>query len=141
MKMQTINSNTKRFLNIFFVSALLLSTSLATRANGGNQNGGDGDKTAEVKYVGSLDGEGIFNVLYTNITGARFSIKVEDREGNQIFQSSFTDKKFDKKFRLEGSDTDKLVFTITNYGDNSTQVFEVNTRTRLVEDVEVKELN
>lgn len=140
--MQTINTKTKRFLNVAFVSAILLVTSLTTRADAGHQQpGGEGDKTAEVKYLGAPDGERLFNVIYDNNTGARFSVKVQDAEGTLIFQGSFTDKKFDKKFKLEGTDADKLVFTITNYGDNTSQVFEVNTNTRLVEDVEVKELN
>ncbi len=141
--MQTINVNTKRFLNIFFVSAVLSITSLATRANSvGDRTGDDnGDKTAAVKYIGSLDGQRMFNVLYTNNSGARFSVKVQDGEGNLIFKGSFTDKKFDKKFKLEGTDTDKLVFTITNSSDNSTQAFEVNASTRLVEYIEVKELD
>jgi ABC-type cobalt transport system substrate-binding protein len=142
MKIQTINRNAKKILNIFFVSAVLLTTSLVTRANkASGHTGDDGDKTAEVKYIGSVDGERLFNVLYTNNSGARFSIKVQDAGGNLIFKGSFTDKKFDRKFKLETADTDKLVFTITNYGDNSTQAFEVNASTRLVEDIEVKELN
>ncbi len=142
--MQIINANTKRFLNTFFISALLLTTSLATRANSAGARTGDddADKTATVKYIGSRDGQRLFNVLYTNNSGARFSVKVQDGEGNVIFNGSFTDKKFDKKFKLEGTtDTDKLLFTITNSGDNSTQAFEVNASTRLVEDVELKELN
>jgi hypothetical protein len=34
----------------------------------------------------------------------------------------------------------KLTFVIRNFGDNSTQSFVVSSNTRLVEDVEVKEV-
>jgi len=35
----------------------------------------------------------------------------------------------------------KLVFVIRNFGDNTVQRFEVNSASRLIEDVEVKEVH
>jgi hypothetical protein len=94
---------------------------------------------AEVKYVNNMAGDFVFNVVYDNATGSRFSLRVLDTDGYQLFQCFYSDKKFDKKFKITDAEG-KFTFIIKNYQDNSTQRFEVNSNTRLVEDVEVKEV-
>ena len=75
------------------------------------------------------------------VSGNRFSVAIFDESSNMLFQSVYSVKKFDKKFKLAEPDSfGKLVFVIRNLGDNSVQRFEVNADTRLVEDVEVKEV-
>lgn len=133
---------------------LLAGTSLLSMANGGNGstggNGGNGGgttgntyaSTAEVKYISGKDGEYLFNVIYNNTTGSRFSLIVLDAEGNQLFQRQYSDKKFDKKFKLADPDEfARLTFVIRNFGDNSVQRWEVNANNKVVEDIEVKEVN
>ena len=132
---------------------LLAGTSLLSMANGGNHStggsgNGDGTKgnssasTAEVKCISGKDGEYLFNVVYNNTTGSRFSLIILDAEGDQLFQSQYLDKKFDKKFRLADPDEfARLTFVIRNYGDNSVQRWEVNANNKVVEDIEVKEVN
>lgn len=97
--------------------------------------------TAEVNYLGSQNGEPLFNVLYDNATGSRFSLEVLDGDGIRIFLGSYNDKTFDKKFRVaDASPSSKLTFIIRNFRDNSVQHFEVNSNTRMVEEIEVKAL-
>lgn len=122
---------------------LLSTLSLVSFANGGNEGkaGSNSASTAEVKYVSGKDGEYVFNVVYNNTTGSRFSVIVIDAEGNQLFQSQYNDKKFDKKFKLaDPSDFGKLTFVIRNFGDNSVQRFEVKENNTLIEEVQVKEV-
>jgi hypothetical protein len=123
-------------------SLLFAGASLVSLANGPHGTLGDkGESNAEVKYIGSSEG-GIFNVLYTNGTGSRFSVAILDENGNQLYLRYYSEKQFDKKFRLaEPESFGKLVFVIRNFGDNSVQRFEVNSASRLVEDVEVKEVH
>ncbi len=125
------------------LSVLFAGLSLASLANG--HNGPIGEKkasTAEVKCIGTGDGEYFFNVLYNNVAGNRFSVAIQDEYGNQLYQGSYSDKNFDKKFKLAEPDSfGKLVFIIRNFSDNSVQRFEVNANSRLIEDVEVKEVN
>jgi hypothetical protein len=124
---------------------LLAGTSLLSMANGGNGGGTTGNtyaSTAEVKYISGKDGEYLFNVIYNNTTGSRFSLIVLDAEGNQLFQRQYSDKKFDKKFKLADPDEfARLTFVIRNFGDNSVQRWEVNANNKVVEDIEVKEVN
>ena len=117
---------------------------LVAKDQGGNEpieNHPGSASTAEVRYIGSPDGDPLFNVLYTNSTGARFSVKVLDNEGHQLFQGVYTDRKFDRKFKVaDAQNYSKLTFVIRNFQDNSVQHFEINSNARLVEDVEVKEV-
>ncbi len=139
----------KRILFTF----LLAGTSLLSMANGHNSNTGGNDRngggtknnssasTAEVKCISGKDGEYLFNVVYNNTTGSRFSLIILDAQGDQLFQSQYSDKKFDKKFRLADPDEfARLTFVIRNYGDNSVQRWEVNANNKVVEDIEVKEV-
>ena len=129
-------------MNKIILAAFLLA-GLAVRANDNepNKDHTGSASTAEVSYVGNQEGEPLFNVMYNNSTGARFSIRVMDSEGRQIYQGVFKERKFNKKFKVTNADNyGKLVFVIRNFQDDSQQRFEVNSNTRVVEDILVKEV-
>jgi hypothetical protein len=110
---------------------------------GHSREGGDRNSagTAEVKYFPDTQGQGIFNVQYNNVGGNRFTVCVLDADGNQLYQNIYTDKKFDKNFRLADPDGyGKLIFVIQNLVDKSVQRFEVEASSHLVEDVDVREV-
>ncbi len=113
-------------------------------ANDSLASTGDGRtaaNTAEVRNISNKAGESLINVVYANPSGSRFSVSVIDGEGNQLFQAVFSDKRFDRKFKVADPEVfDHLVFIIRNFGDNTLQRFEVKTNNRLVEDIEVKEV-
>lgn len=134
--------NIRKFFTFSLFTLLLTGTSLLSMAGGGNGGGTTGNASAaEVKYIAGKDGENLFNVVYNNTSGSHFTLTLLDAEGNQLFQSQYSDKKFDKKFKLADPDEfGKVTFIIRNYGDNSVQRFEVNSNSRMVEDVEVKEI-
>ena len=140
--MKQIISHTQKVIRITLLSSLLVSASLLSQANGSHEKHRGSASTAEVKYIGTQDGSPLFNVTYMNSGGARFSLKVMDADGTQLFQEVYTDKKFDKKFKIaEPQEYSKLIFIVRNLEDNSEQTFEINSNTRMIEDVEVKELN
>jgi hypothetical protein len=125
-------------------TAILGGISLVSFAGTGHdREGGDRNSaaTAEVKYIPGAQGQGIFNVQYNNAAGNRFTIRVMDTEGNQLYQDVCTDKKFDRNFRLAEPDSyGKLIFVIQNLADKSVQRFEVVASSHLVEDVDVREV-
>ncbi|HEV3413055.1 MAG TPA: hypothetical protein VG101_11275 [Puia sp.] len=97
--------------------------------------------TAEVKYIPVSETQGVFNVVYNNEAGSRFLLQIEDQDGNQLYQNIFTDKLFNRNFQLaEPENYTRLVFLIRNLGDHSSQRFQVETNTHLVEDVNVQEI-
>lgn len=124
----------------------LAGISLESRANNGNEGkkgsaGSASANTADVKYIADKDGGYLFNVVYNNISNSRFSVVILDGEGNQLFQSQYSVKNFDRKFKLaQPEEFGKLTFIIRDLTDNSIQRFEVDANSRLVEDVEVKEV-
>ncbi len=123
-----------------FLTIFLAGVSLASFANG-HEPADRSANAAEVKYIASKDGDGLFNVVYNNNSGSRFSVAVLDEFGNQLYQGFFSDKKFNKKFKLADPESaSKLTFVIRNYGDNSVQRFQVDANERLVEDVRVTEV-
>jgi len=95
-------------------------------------------KAATVKHISTTDAKIIFQVSLENEAGDRFGVSIKDEQGNTIFQDVYSEKKFDKKFVLDKSENiGKLTFIVRSLKDNQTQAFEVNTTTRLVENVDV----
>jgi len=131
------------FINIrkSLLTALLGGASLVSLANGNGQvNGANSANTAEVKYI-TQEGGGIFNVRYNNAAGSRFSLVVLDADGDQLYSYIYSEKNFEKNFKLADPESfRKLVFIIRNLNDGSTQRFEVEARGHEEEVVEVTEL-
>jgi len=135
-------SRIRKSISLSLLTILFSSVSLVTLANGNEPIGDRSAATAEVKYIATKEGEGLFNVIYNNAAGSRFSISVLDEYGNQLYQGFFSDRRFDRKFKLaDPESTSKLTFVIRNYSDNSVQRFEVDNTSQLVEDVQVTELH
>lgn len=134
-------SRLRKSISLSLLTILFGSISMISLANGNEPIGDHSAATAEVKYIATKEGEGLFNVIYNNAAGSRFSIVVLDEYGNQLYQGFFSDRRFDRKFKLaDPESTSKLTFVIRNYSDNSVQRFEVDNTSQLVEDVQVTEL-
>jgi hypothetical protein len=142
--MNHINLIIRRTVAVTAFSALLLNLSFSSYASSEKprKEARPGKaSTAVVNYVGSQDGAPMFNVQYNNNTGAKFSVRVLDGEGNRIFLGTYTDQKFNKLFKVLNTESQgRLTFMITSFQDNSTQTFEISTDSRLVEDIDVKEI-
>ena len=131
----------RKTISLSFLTVIFGGISLVTFANGNEPIGDRSAATAEVKYIAAKDGDGLFNVIYNNVAGSRFSIVVLDEFGDQLYQGFFTDRSFNRKFKLADPEiTSKLTFVIRNFGDNSVQRFQVDATSQLVEDVEVTEV-
>lgn len=140
--MKSIISHIRNTISISFMTILFSGISLITLANGNEPINDLRNTAAEVKYIAGTDGDGLFNVVYNNITGSRFSVVVLDEYGNQLYQNVFTDRMFDRKFKLaDPESTGKLTFIIRNFSDKTVQRFQVDATDKMVEDVEVKELH
>ena len=131
----------RKTISLSLLTVIFGGISLVTFANGNEPIGDRSAATAEVKYIAAKDGDGLFNVIYNNVAGSRFSIVVLDEFGDQLYQGFFTDRSFNRKFKLADPEiTSKLTFVIRNFGDNSIQRFQVDATSQLVEDVEVTEV-
>lgn len=95
---------------------------------------------AAVKHLGNPPGSVVFQVLYDNPTGEKFTVTIRDIDGATIYQDNYTDKKFDKKYQLPKEQSEKLKFIIKGTKTNRVQTFEVNSSTRIIEEVLVKKV-
>ena len=122
-----------------FVKGSFLALMLTFNVHAGAQPFGDPIvKAASVKHISTTDSKIIFQLSLDNETGEKFGVSIRDVQGNTIFQDVYSEKKFDKKFVLDKSENiGKITFIIRSLKDNQTQVFEVNTTTRIIENVDV----
>lgn len=128
----------KQFISAISVLTLgvLLSVAAVATTQAQSTIGNPGEKTAEVKYLGVSDDALFFNVSFENPNGGKVSVIVLDEDGIQLFQEVYTDKKFDRRFKLPKLEKNKVTFVIRNFKDTDVkQSFEINTR--LVENVVV----
>ena len=95
------------------------------------------ENAAFVKYVGADNESYVFNVAYNNENGDKFLLTIINGSGDIIFAGTYSEKKFDKRFRLLKEGNDKLNFVIKNLKDNSRQTFEIKSTTQTIEDVVV----
>ena len=98
------------------------------------------DKDATIEYLGSDDEMFLFNVHYNNTKGDKFIIEVLESSDNVLFKEIYTDKEFNKKFKIP-KDLEKLSFVIKGVKDKSKQVFLVNSSLRTYHDVVVRRVN
>ena len=96
----------------------------------------------EIKYIGTKDGKMCFQVDFDNQNEDSYNIAIKDQEGFTFFKDQFSDKKFSKKFLVDtnelGSST--IVFTFRSQKSKQPLVYQVNTSTRVVNDVVVTKL-
>ena len=72
-----------------------------------------------------------------NGEGERFTIVVKDDKGSTMYRESYNDRNFRKRFVLPKTDTNKLTFQIRSESGSKSETFEINTKTRVVEEVVV----
>ena len=95
-------------------------------------------KAASVKHISTTDDKIVFQLSLDNEAGERFTVSIRDMAGHTLFQDTYSEKKFDKKFVFDKSENiGKLTFVLRSLKDNQSQVFEINTVSRIVENVDV----
>ncbi len=129
MKKSILSAATLLLAGIAFLSVLPLTNVHAA-----------GPKNATVKYVGVQEDAVLFNVAFDNPTGSKMTVSVLDENGTTLFQDVFTDRKFEKKFKLSKSESGKITFIVRD-----SKVVELNESfsitTKVVEDVVVTKTN
>ena len=101
---------------------------------------GTGVSNAVINHIGTNNGMMLFEVKVENVSGEKFRVIVKDVDGTVLFQDSYDDKNFSKKFMIPKTDSDKLVFVIKSSSATKSQSFQINSNTRVVEEVVVKRI-
>ncbi|MFL5741144.1 MAG: hypothetical protein ACJ75B_13055 [Flavisolibacter sp.] len=136
MKKQFLNRIQKTIVSVVLASALLGVSPLVHAADGTKAPA----SSVAVTYVGSIENQPVFQIDYDNKDEAVFVLTIKDSDGNTLYVEKSKDKKFSKKFRYDGDEHVKLTFIIATPTERLSQSFEVNTNTRVVQDVVVTKL-
>ena len=118
----------------------LLSVILLTAAEARNNEKTDANKAKiEVNYTGFFNNDLAFNVRFDNPSGNNVTLTVVNEDGENLFKSNFSDKKFEKKFvLLKDADVSKLTFLFQSGKEVYKESFDISVTTRKVSDVVVK---
>jgi len=70
------------------------------------------------------------------------NVLIKDEDGNVLYADRFKDKKLTKKFKVNTAEYGdvRLTFVISTEKERTSQVFQVNTNTRVIDDVVVTNL-
>jgi len=106
MKNKTVNNTGHRLflVSILFVFILFAAQNKAIASeNNSNKDTAINMNNSEnllVKYISSSENGLYFNVKYNNEEGQDFAIIIKNEIGETLYDGSFSDKTFDKKFLL-----------------------------------------
>jgi hypothetical protein len=136
MKKQTTGNVLKTVFTLM-ISVLFFSTTNAA----GNNTG----KTApyELKYVGKLQEQPIFQLDIENPDKEEMYLTILDQAGNVLYTDKFAGKAFSKKFQFEMIDglSTKIKMTISSKNTRQSQQFEINNVHKMVEEVVVTKVS
>ncbi|HEU0064430.1 MAG TPA: hypothetical protein VFQ58_05335 [Flavisolibacter sp.] len=141
MKKQTQNlRNTARnfIVPAFLFTALLVGSG----TNSVNAQSAINSTSPSVKYLGKSNDQLVFQVDYDNTNDEVLNLAIKDEDGNILYADRFRDKKLSKKFKVNSSEYGnmKLTFVLSTDKEKQSQVFQVNTNTRVIDDVVVTNL-
>jgi hypothetical protein len=143
MKKQTVNNIAKRvFLGSIVAVVILLSAQ--SKAIAGNNSRNDSainvnnSEKVSVKYIGSSEAGVFFDVKYNNVKGETFDIVITDQNDETLYEGSFNDKVFDRKFLLpQDNEASSISIALRSAKGNFIQSYNVSINTNTVKDVVV----
>lgn len=133
-----------KFIKATVIVFMLTGTYAATQAapvDATAVNGGPGIGKAVINHLSSDSKSLLFQVNVENASGEKFIIVVKDENGSVLYRGGFTDKDFSKKFRVPKGETGKITFVVKSESTNKVESFEVNSNTRIVEEVVVRKVS
>lgn len=132
MKKQSVNNIARKLFFGSILSAAIIFSAQSKVFAAGDEFKSDSALSVNklenvfVKYDGSTEGGLFFNVKYNNDKGQIFDILITDENGDLLYEGSFSDKVFDKKFLLpEDSKTSLISISVKSGKDNYIKSFSV----------------
>jgi len=106
----------------------------AVAVSAGERNAGG--PSADLKYVGILKNNPVFQLDLTGTEVKDYTIAIKDVFGNVLYKESVTAKNFTRKFQLDTNEIDDEVLTVeVRAGKNGkAEVFTINRNTRVIEE-------
>jgi hypothetical protein len=99
---------TKIIAVAFTAVVVLVANPLASHANGGGSKKVSSLTEAQVsvKYVGTTNNQVVFQVVFDNPTGEKFSLIIKNDAGDVVYHQQFSETHFAKNVYFENTDTE-----------------------------------
>jgi hypothetical protein len=123
------------------VTALLAFTlvfSTVTMANDGGKTG----NITELKMIGKLENQPVFELNFTNVADEEFTVIFRDEHGNVLYTDKFKGANITKKFLLRADEMGEapLHVIVKAKKSNITEVYTINRSTSYVEETVVNKV-
>lgn len=138
--MRNVSANLSRFFKtagiVIMLSGATNPSLQATPARVVVGNGGGIGKT-EINHVATTSQSLLFDVKVENADGKKFLIFVKDESGYTLYRGVYTARDFAKRFILPRFESNKITFQVKSESGNKSESFEINSNTRVIEEVVV----
>lgn len=117
-----------------------LSLSVSAIANG--SYGADDKSAPELKFIGNIDDQPLFQLNLNNTQEDVYTITITDAYGNLLYSDRVKGINISKKFRLniEELGDETLRVKVSSKKTNKSDVYEIKRTSRLVEEATVSRL-
>lgn len=134
--MKQVINNMKTVVAAFVLVLTLGFTNTSFANNGENTN------AIELKYLGNLKNQPVFQLNIKGAVDAEFMVRITDEANNVVYAEKMKGQDISKKFQLsdEALENSLLTFEIINKKDNSVTTFKVRNNTRTVQDIEIAKI-
>jgi hypothetical protein len=119
--------------------AFTLAFSNTTLAN----DGGKDDHKTELKFIGNVENQPVFELNLGNIEGDEYTITFRDEAGNVLYSAKFQGANLSKKFLLKAEEMgdDIVKVMVKSKKLNTTEVYTINRSNSYVEEIVVNKVN
>lgn len=132
----------KKMINARAIAIALVSLSLAVTSPA-IANDKDTVIPVELKFIGNLQNQPLFQMVFNGTQESQFTIIIRDQFGSILHKEIVKGASISKKFLLnteELGDAD-LKFEVSSKAYDKPVVFEINKQSRFVQDVVVTKVN
>ncbi|WP_205510992.1 hypothetical protein [Longitalea arenae] len=105
-------------------------------------DGGKGDHKSELKFIGNVDNQPVFELNLDNKVEDEYTVIFRDENGNVLFNDTFKGAGLTKKFLLKSDELGDaaLKVTVRSKKGNTTEVYSINRSHSYVEETQVNKV-
>jgi hypothetical protein len=136
--MKTTILNFKRF----FISATVAFAALTigTTANAASKEP-DSSKPVSIQYLGTVNGQPLFQVDIKNEAGEALTVSLSDLNGEKLYSENVNDTFFTRRIRLATTETEiSLNLYVYSAKTKRTQVYEINKISKQTDDMVINQV-
>ena len=131
-----MKTSIKNYLTMALFVVLSLVTTIARAHNGENN-----PPAAQLKYLGILKNQPVFQLDLSSVNEQQFTISIKDQFGESLYTERVKAKAYTKKFLLDLDNLGDAVLRVeVKSGRNKPEVFKINRNTKYYEETSISKL-